>query len=70
MAAHSMDSSFRFPDLIATPGHPDALPARESGHRLPGNTLGAFRGLGFALLFEAAVAIIGCTGFELWRLLR
>jgi hypothetical protein len=70
MAAHSVDSSFRLPDLIAIPAHPDVLPERESGQPVPGNALAPFRGLGFALLFEAAVAIIGCTGFELWRLLR
>jgi hypothetical protein len=70
MAAHSVDPSFRFPDLIATPAHPDVLPEPEGGHPLPANGLAAFRGLGFALLFEAAIAIIGYSGFELWRLLR
>jgi hypothetical protein len=70
MAAHPVDSSFRFPDLIAAPAHPDAKSEPESQHCPPDRALGAFRGLAFALIFEAALALIVFSGFEFWRLLR
>ena len=70
MAAHPVDSSFRFPDLIAASAHPDGISGRESKRRPRDNGLGALRGLAFALFFEAALAFVGFSGFELWRLLR
>ncbi len=70
MAAHTIDSSFRFPDLIAASAHPDGKSDAESKRRLLDNGLGAFRGLAFALLFEAVLGVAGFSGFELWRLLH
>jgi hypothetical protein len=32
--------------------------------------LGAFRGLTFAVLIEAALALLGGAGWELWRMIR
>ncbi|MGA7884130.1 MAG: hypothetical protein WCA44_00205 [Acidobacteriaceae bacterium] len=70
MAAHPVDSSFRFPDLIAAPAHPDGISGASAKRRPADSGLGALRGLAFALVFEAALAVVGFSGFELWRLLR
>jgi hypothetical protein len=70
MAAHPVESSFRFPDLIAAPSHPDAKFEMESQHCPPDRALGAFRGLAFALFFEAAFGIIVFSGWQFWHLLR
>lgn len=70
MAAHPVDTSFRFPDLIAASAHPDGIAASESKRRPADIGLGALRGLAFALVFEAALGVVGFSGFELWRLLR
>jgi hypothetical protein len=70
MAAHPVDSSFRFPDLIAASAHPDGIPAPVLKRRPSDNGLGALRGLAFALVFEATLGVVGFSGFELWRLLR
>lgn len=68
MAAHSVDSSFPFPGVLAASARAERIPA---SHRRPlDNGLGALRGLVFALAFEAALGLVGFSGFELWRLLR
>lgn len=70
MAAHPVDTSFRFPDLIAAPAQPDGVSEPLSKRRLPDSGLGALRGFAFALVFEFAVGLVGFSGFELWRLLH
>jgi hypothetical protein len=70
MAAHSVESSFRFPDLIATPAHPDGISVPESQRGLPNHGLGAFRGLAFALVFEGLLGVVAFSGWQLWRVLH
>jgi hypothetical protein len=67
-AAHPVDSTFRFPDLIAAPAHPDGKSEPESQRRVPDNGLGVFPGPAFALLFEAALAIVTFSGWQHGRL--
>jgi len=67
-AAHPVDSTFRFPDLTAAPAHPDGKTEPESQRRVPDNGVGVFRSPAFALLFEAAVAIVTFPGWQLRRL--
>lgn len=70
MAAHPVDSSFRYPDLIAASAYPDGIPGPVSKRRPSDSGLGALRGLAFALVFEFALGVVGFSGFELWRLLH
>lgn len=70
MAAHPVDSSCRFPDLIAAAARPEDNSEPESKRRAPDIGVGAFRGLAFALAFEAALAIAIFSGWEFWRLAR
>jgi hypothetical protein len=70
MAAHPVDSTFRFPDLIPSPAQPDGKSEPQSQRRVPDNGLGVFRGLAFALLSEGALAIITFSGWQLWRLFQ
>jgi hypothetical protein len=66
MAARTADSAF-FPSL--SPHRTDSDKPAESSSPTPvlDNPLGAFRGLGFALVLEVLFAIIG-MGF--WEILR
>lgn len=67
MQSHTADSSFQFPDLTAAPVQP-AEWVSDSGK--VDNGLGAFRGLAFALIFEAATVFAGVSVWHVWRLLR
>lgn len=33
-------------------------------------SLGAFRGVGFAILIEVALVLLGCVGWQVWRFVR
>lgn len=69
MAARTADSSFQFPILTSAPreGAERASPALA---HLADRPLGAARGLAFALMFEAAVGLVGYSGWQLWHFLR
>lgn len=64
MAVHYIESPISIPDFIADhqlDSQPDAL-------RVP--SLGAFRGLIFAVIFEIVLFAVGSVGWELWHMLR
>jgi hypothetical protein len=64
MAVHYIESPISIPDFI-----PDReLDSRIDAPRVP--SLGAFRGLIFAIIFEIVLFAVGSVGWELWHMLR
>jgi len=70
MAAHPVDSSFRLPHLMPASARSHAIPDPQPDRRIADNGLGALRGLAFALLFEALLAIAVFSGWHLWHIVR
>src|ERR1035438_7549969 len=71
MAARSFESLIDLPDLTSEPLADSSRTV--SGIDPDGDpdiNLGAFRGLGYALVIESALVIIGSAGWMLWHILR
>jgi len=68
MAVHSVDLPLDFPDFAAEPlVDPSRSVSGISADGSPEINLGAFRGLGFALVFETVIIILGSLAWQVWR---
>lgn len=73
MTARILDSSFRLPNITAAPRDLNtSSPLDREAWRLydAGRPAGALRGFAFALALEFAIALVGFSSWNLWRLLR
>jgi hypothetical protein len=70
MAARTADPAFHFPSPASSITSRETLVVPDPHAPNPDETLGAFRGLAFAILFEFLAGFIGYTGWVLLRHLR
>jgi hypothetical protein len=70
MAARTADPAFHFPDPPPSLLQRGPLVVPDPHALKPVATLGAFRGLAFAILFEFLVAFVGYAGWLLLHHLR
>jgi hypothetical protein len=71
MAARSFESLIDLPDLTFEPWAGSSRTRSDAGpDSEPEINLGAFRGLGYALVIQSALLIIGSAGWLLWHILR